>query len=182
MRNRNLLKNLGITKIKAITFASITYYIQHTFIQQTMFSKSTEYALRAAIYIAKNSTEEKKISITEVAEAIDSPQSFTAKILQLLTKDNKVISSISGPHGGFYMTKKAKRLSVRAILNAMGEDEILDKCVLGLAECSESMPCPMHSKYKFIKAQLLDLFETETIGKLASDAKSGGVFINNKKK
>lgn len=147
-----------------------------------MFSKSTEYALRAAIYIAKNSTEDKKISITEVAEAIDSPQSFTAKILQFLTKDNKIISSISGPHGGFYMTEKAKKLPVRAILEAMGEDAVLDKCVLGLAECSESKPCPMHSRYKVIKKQLINLFETETIGKLAYNVKSGEVFINNKKK
>jgi len=147
-----------------------------------MFSKSTEYALRAAIYIAKNSTEEKKIGIQEIAEAIDSPQSFTAKILQLLTKDNKVVSSITGPHGGFYMTKKAKNLPVRAVLDAMNEDKMLDKCVLGLAKCSESKPCPMHAKYKIIKEQLIDLFETETIGKLAYDAKSSGVYIGNKKK
>ena len=147
-----------------------------------MFSKSTEYALRAAIYIAQKSSEEKKIGITEVAKAIDSPQSFTAKILQLLAKDNKVVSSITGPHGGFYMTNKAKSLPVRAILDAMGEDKILDKCVLGLAKCSDNKPCPMHSKYKIIKEQLIDLFEAETIGELASDAKSGGVFISNKKK
>ena len=147
-----------------------------------MFSKSTEYALRATIYIAQKSSKDKKIGITEVAKAIDSPQSFTAKILQLLAKDNKVVSSITGPHGGFYMTKKAKSLPVRAILDAMGEDKILDRCVLGLAKCSDNKPCPMHSKYKIIKEQLIDLFEVETIGELASDAKSGGVFISNKKK
>lgn len=147
-----------------------------------MFSKSTEYALRATIYIAQKSNENKKIGIAEVAKAIDSPQSFTAKILQLLTKDNKVISSITGPNGGFYMTEKAKSLPVRAILDATGEDKILGKCVLGLAKCSENKPCPMHSKYKLIKKELIDLFETETIGKLANDAKSGNVFINNKKK
>ena len=80
------------------------------------------------------------------------------------------------------MTKKAKSLPVGAILDAMGEDKILDRCVLGLAKCSENKPCPMHLKYKIIKEQLIDLFETETIGKLAYDAKSGGVFISNKKK
>ena len=147
-----------------------------------MFSKSTEYALRATIYIAQKSTKKKKIGITEVAKAIDSPKSFTAKILQFLTKDNKIIRSISGPHGGFYMTEKTKKLPVRAILDAMGEDAVLDKCVLGLEECSETKPCPMHSRYKFIKAQLIELFETETIGKLAFDTKAGSVFINNNKK
>jgi Rrf2 family protein len=145
-----------------------------------MFSKSTEYALRATLYIAQKGSEEKKIGIKEVSKAIDSPLSFTAKILQSLTKENKIISSISGPHGGFYMTDKAKRLPVRAILEAMGEDELIDRCVLGLAKCSEIKPCPMHSKYKVIKKQLIQLFETESILNLADEIKTGEVFIKLK--
>ena len=81
-----------------------------------MFSKATEYALRATIHIAKNSSEEKKLGIEEIAKSIDSPKSFTAKILQLLAKDNKIISSVRGPNGGFFITEKAKKLPVRAIL------------------------------------------------------------------
>ena len=145
-----------------------------------MFSKSTEYALRATLYIAQKGSEEKKIGIGEVSKAIGSPRSFTAKILQALTKENKIISSISGPHGGFYMTEKAKNLPVRVILEAMGEEELLDKCVLGLAKCSEAKPCPMHSKYKIIKKQLNDLFEKATILHLADDIKTGEVFIKLK--
>lgn len=144
-----------------------------------MFSKTTEYALRAAIYIAQEGSENNKISIVAIAKAIDSPQSFTAKILQLLTRDSKVISSVPGPNGGFYMTEAAKQLPVYSILVATGEDITLNKCVLGLDKCSESKPCPMHSRYKSIKKQLLQLFETETIGKLATDAKLGSVFIKN---
>ncbi len=56
-----------------------------------MFSKATEYALRATIYLAQNSSEDKKIGIRSIAIAINSPESFTAKILQLLTKNNKII-------------------------------------------------------------------------------------------
>ena len=144
-----------------------------------MFSKATQYALRAAICIAQKGTEEKKIGIDEISKAIDSPKSFTAKILQELGKDNKVIRSVSGPNGGFFMTEKARKLPVRAILEAMGENEALGKCVLGLIKCSETKPCPMHSKYKIIKKQLIELFETKTIQHLADDIKNGDVFINN---
>lgn len=147
-----------------------------------MFSKATEYALRATIFIAGNGTEENKIGIEEITKAIDSPRSFTAKILQALRKDGKIIHSVSGPNGGFYMTAKGRALPVRAILEAMGENEVLDKCVLGLAKCSETKPCPMHSKYKIIKEQLIELFETKTIQDLADDIKKGDVFINNKSK
>ncbi len=145
-----------------------------------MFSKSTEYALRATLYIAQKGSKEKKIGIGEVSKAIDSPRSFTAKILQALTKENKIICSISGPHGGFYMTDEAKNLPVRAILEAMEEDELLDKCVLGLPKCSESKPCPMHSKYKVVKRQLNDLFETETINQLVKGIKTGSIFMKLK--
>ena len=136
-----------------------------------MFSKTTEYALRATIYIAQNSSEEKKVGIQAIAKAIDSPKSFTAKILQLLTRDNKIISSTPGPHGGFYITEKAKKLPARSILKVMDEDEALEKCVLGLKQCSDASPCPMHPQYKLIKQQLKELFESKTIQNLADELK-----------
>jgi len=147
-----------------------------------MFSKATEYALRATIYIAQKSSEENKLGIEEISKAIDSPQSFTAKILQSLTKDNKIISSVRGPNGGFFISEKAKKLPARSILLAMGEDDVLEKCVLGLKKCSEIQPCPMHAQYKSIKQQLIKLFVTKTIKQLAADIKDGVIFINNKKK
>ena len=134
-----------------------------------MFSKATEYALRATIYIAQKGSKENKIGLPELAKGINSPKSFTAKILQLLTADNKIISSTRGPNGGFYMTEKAKKLPVRAILEAMNEDEVLEKCALGLKRCSEVNPCPMHHQYKIIKKQLKELFETKTIQNLADE-------------
>ena len=136
-----------------------------------MFSKATEYALRATIYIAQNSSEEKKVSILSISKAIDSPKSFTAKILQSLTRGNKIVSSMPGPNGGFYMTEKAKKLPARAILKAMDEDGALEKCVLGLNQCSDASPCPMHSQYKLIKLQLKDLFESKSIQNLADEFK-----------
>lgn len=145
-----------------------------------MFSKATEYALRATIYIAQKSTEEKKLGIEEIAKAIDSPQSFTAKILQSLTRNN-IVSSVRGPNGGFFISEKAKKLPARSVLQAMGEDDVLEKCVLGLKKCSEVQPCPMHAQYKSIKQQLIKLFVTKTIQQLAADIKDGVVFINNKK-
>ena len=146
-----------------------------------MFSKATEYALRATIYIAQKSSKENKLSIAEIAKAIDSPVSFTAKIIQSLTPNDKLISSVRGPNGGFYITEKAKKLSVRAVLMAMGESEILDKCVLGLNKCSETKPCPMHNQYKTIKHQLISLFETKTIQQLAEEMSNGDAYLNNKK-
>lgn len=136
-----------------------------------MFSKATEYALRATIFIAKNSTIEKKIGIEEISKAINSPQYFTAKILQILTKQ-KVIFSSPGPHGGFYLSAKTKKKPIRTILKAMGENDVLEKCILGLKLCSEKSPCPLHEQYKVIKLQMIGLFEEKSIEVLACEVNS----------
>jgi Rrf2 family transcriptional regulator, iron-sulfur cluster assembly transcription factor len=144
-----------------------------------MFSKTAEYALRATIYIAQKSSEENKLGIDEIAKSIDAPKSFTAKILQLLTRNNELISSVRGPNGGFYITEKAKGLSIRTILETIKEDDVFTKCVLGLKACSEAQPCPMHFQYKPIKQQLIRLFETKTIRDLAKELKTGERFLAN---
>ena len=60
-----------------------------------MFSKACEYGIKASIFIAINSYEGKRVSPKEIAKEIDSPEAFTAKILQALVKNN-VITCIYG--------------------------------------------------------------------------------------
>ncbi|MCC6817182.1 MAG: Rrf2 family transcriptional regulator [Saprospiraceae bacterium] len=144
-----------------------------------MFSKSTEYALRAVIFIAKWGSPQNKISIDRIAQAIDSPKSFTAKILQKLTRDNVLISSITGPNGGFYLSEEAKDSTLMKVLELLDEDHVITKCVLGLQECSESNPCPMHSRYKLIKPQLTHMFSNKTIRDLVHDLEDTNVTLTN---
>jgi Rrf2 family transcriptional regulator, iron-sulfur cluster assembly transcription factor len=146
-----------------------------------MFSKTAEYALRATLFIAQRGTPEHKLSIMEISKAIDSPRSFTAKILQVLSKDNKIVSSVRGPNGGFFLTSQAKKLPARAILQAFEKQDVLKKCVLGLQRCSEIKPCPMHQEYKLIRDQLIQLFEKKSIGVLAVEIDKEHIFINNAK-
>ena len=142
-----------------------------------MFSKTAEYALRATIFIAQKSTETKKLGIDEISRSIDAPRSFTAKILQLLTKDNLIISSVRGVSGGFYITDASKNLSIRTVLETIGEDNVLTKCVLGLSTCTEQKPCPLHDQYKPIKEQLTRMFESKTIRDLAEKLQNGKIFL-----
>ena len=51
-----------------------------------MFSKTCEYAIRATIYIASESSAGKRCGIRDIARKIESPEPFTAKILQRLVK------------------------------------------------------------------------------------------------
>ena len=47
-----------------------------------MFSKETEYALRALVYIRGQNNSGRRPGITEIALEIEAPHYFTAKILQ----------------------------------------------------------------------------------------------------
>ncbi|MCW5914639.1 MAG: Rrf2 family transcriptional regulator [Chitinophagaceae bacterium] len=134
-----------------------------------MFSKTTEYALRAALYVAKEGKDGRKISIDEIAEAIGSPRHFTAKVLQALSRDGRVIDSERGPGGGFFLARGSGQLPVSILLEAMGEMKVLTGCVLGLPNCSAERPCAMHHKYEGIKKQLLHLFETTTVESLSEE-------------
>src|SRR5690606_13909092 len=77
-----------------------------------MFAKACEYGTRAAIYIAEQSLEDRKVSLKEVAEAIDSPEAYTSKILQLLSH-NQLIISEKGPAGGYRSEEHTSELQSR---------------------------------------------------------------------
>ncbi|MGB0369618.1 MAG: RrF2 family transcriptional regulator, partial [Flavobacteriales bacterium] len=63
-----------------------------------MFSKACEYGIRATLFIAQNAAESNRVSLKEISKKINSPEAFTAKILQQLAR-NKIIVSYKGPHG-----------------------------------------------------------------------------------
>ena len=66
-----------------------------------MLSKSTEYAIRALVFVQLRNWDEKRPSVREIAKEIEAPESYTAKILQTLTK-NKLMDSLKGRGGGFF--------------------------------------------------------------------------------
>ena len=147
-----------------------------------MFSKSTEYALRAIIYLARKSSVDQKIGISELADAIGSPKSFTAKILQKLTKGNRFISSVTGPTGGFYLTEQAKKKSLLHVLTLLEDEGVITGCILGLRECSSVNPCPLHNQYQHIKPQLLDMLDHKTVNDLANEMKDPRIVIHHELK
>lgn len=133
-----------------------------------MFSKSCQYAIRAIIYISIQSKRENKVGIKEVSNEIDSPEHFTAKILQKLSKKNFIRSS-KGPNGGFYLEEEDMNISLIDIVKEIDGDQLFVGCGLGLKNCSDSHPCPIHEDYKKIKAKLIYMLENYKIGMLLDD-------------
>ncbi|MFK7049269.1 MULTISPECIES: Rrf2 family transcriptional regulator [Flavobacterium] len=142
-----------------------------------MFSKTCEYGIRATIFIASESVINKKISQKQIADQIDSPMAFTAKILQKLVHKD-IVSSSKGSGGGFYIEKyKLKKITLLEIVEALDCGSMIRGCGLGLRDCSEDHPCPFHDKYKDIKSKLLKVFKSTTLDELASGIKKGNTFL-----
>lgn len=143
----------------------------------TMFSKACEYGIKASIYIACNSYDEKRVSLKEIAKEIDSPEAFTAKILQDLVR-NSIINSVKGAYGGFEIPKnQIASIKLSQIVTAIDGDNIYHGCGLGLHVCDENHPCPVHDQFKVIRNQLKVMLEETNLEQLALDIKSGVSFL-----
>jgi Rrf2 family iron-sulfur cluster assembly transcriptional regulator len=142
-----------------------------------MFSKACEYGIKASIFIAINSYEDRRVNPKEVSEEINSPTAFTAKILQALVRHN-IVKSLKGPYGGFSIEKnKISSIKLSQIVSAIDGDKIFNGCGLGLHTCNEEHPCPVHYKFKIVRRELKDLLENTNLMQLALDIKSGASFL-----
>lgn len=138
-----------------------------------IFSKACEYGIRAASYVALQSLQGRRVNLKEISEEIESPEAFTAKILQLLVRNN-IIESVKGAAGGFEVErKKMGRVRLLDIVKAIDGPFDENKCVLGLSRCSHLHPCPVHDKYKHIKAELQNMLQNTSLFEMSSDLKSG---------
>jgi len=134
-----------------------------------MFSKSCEYGLRAVVFIAQESLEGRKPGSVQVSNAIDSPEAFTGKILQILKK-KKVIDSIKGPYGGFYMPEeRIKSISISKIVTAIDGDSVYTSCGMGLKACDEKAPCYLHDYFATIRGDLKRMLEENTLYNMLHD-------------
>ncbi|HRK52649.1 MAG TPA: Rrf2 family transcriptional regulator [Cyclobacteriaceae bacterium] len=141
-----------------------------------MFSKACEYAIRATLYISIKSVEGSRLGIKEIAKEIDSPEPFTAKILQTLSREG-IISSIKGPKGGFYLEPNAKPIPINSIIKAIDGEDVLHTCTLGLRECSDKFPCPIHHEVKEYKEHVRKTMKSKTVQDLTLELSKGKTFL-----
>jgi Rrf2 family protein len=130
------------------------------------------------VLIACKASIDSKISIKTVAEELDIPTPYLGKILQKLTKNN-IIQSVKGPNGGFYVEEKGQKISIIRIIQVMDGLDFFTTCGLGMKECSDEHPCPLHDEYKIYKEHLWKLFNNKTVADMVASIKNGNSFIKN---
>lgn len=138
-----------------------------------MFSKACEYAIKATIYIAQQSHQQKRANVKEVARSVNAPEAFTAKILQQLCREH-VLESVRGKQGGFiFDIEKQKQVKIYDVVRIMDGDAIFTDCGLGLKKCSEVNPCPVHEDFKKVRENLIYMTQKYSFYDLALKTENG---------
>lgn len=143
-----------------------------------MFSKACEYGLKAMISISAKSSRGERTNLKEISKDIESPEQFTAKILQQLSR-NQLIHSVQGAYGGFEIPKdKLSKVKLIDIVRTIDGDKIFTGCGLGLEACDESKPCPIHYKFAEIRNDLAKLLNETTLDELSTGVLGGLTFLH----
>lgn len=141
-----------------------------------MFSNSAKYALKAVLYLAVNSSEENRIMVKDMFEAINVPKTYLAKLLQELVR-HKLVSSSRGPKGGFYLNEQNRVRPIAEVINVIDGRKRLESCLLSMEDCNYDKPCPLHHMFVPSRSQLIENLERKTIDDLAEDLKNKRAFL-----
>ena len=131
-----------------------------------MLGKTTEYAIRALVYVYIQNQKGKRPGYKEIAKEIDSPEQFTAKVLQNLARA-ELISSMKGRGGGFFFLDAAAPLTLYEIIRIIEGEKFFTKCGFGLKMCDCETPCPLHEDYSPVREEFYKLVKSRTIQSLA---------------
>ncbi len=141
-----------------------------------MLSNSSKYAVKAVLYLAMNSNKDKRVMVKDMAQPINVPQAYIAKLLQELSRSG-VISSIKGPRGGFYLSEKDRNRTLMDVISVIDDENKLNSCVLSLEKCNANKPCPLHNLVSPTMTTFLKSLRETTIEDFSNQIRQGLVFL-----
>ena len=141
-----------------------------------MLSYTCKTAIKATIFLSSKSDKAEKANIREISGRINASEHTVGKILQLLAR-KKIINSLKGPTGGFYLNEEQQQQPIINIVEAIEGDAIFKGCGLGLSKCSASHPCPIHDEYKVVRDLMEKIFRERKVRDLCGAVNSGLAYL-----
>ncbi|MFQ5430768.1 MAG: RrF2 family transcriptional regulator [Phycisphaerae bacterium] len=130
-----------------------------------MFTRTSEYALRAAIHLAQHQ-DRWPIPGKQIAEEAGIPPKYLAKVLGDLVRAG-VLHSNRGKSGGFSMVRSPE--DVR-LIEIVAPFEQLDRrrCPFGRGTCNDENPCPAHHTWQRVVQVEQDFLSRTTVRDIAA--------------
>jgi Rrf2 family protein len=133
-----------------------------------MLSKTSQYALRAILYLARQPVD-RRVRASDVAEDLGIPANYMAKILHSLAR-NGLLRSERGPGGGFRLARAPHDVTVADAIEPFEKLASSRMCPLGRSVCRDSSPCAVHKRWKVASAGMLEFFRETTVAELQETA------------
>jgi Rrf2 family protein len=111
----------------------------------------------------------RKVMTSTIARASDIPDSFLAKVLQILARSG-IVESCRGTGGGFSLLKPPGEITLRQIVEAVEGDIALNECLVHKNACKRVGSCPTHKVWKEAQEKLLQVLDRANLADLTRDA------------
>lgn len=131
-------------------------------------TKQADYALRAMLYLAQLSPNE-RASTSTIASEQAIPPSFLAKIISQLSIAGLIHTS-RGAHGGVSLAVSPEKISVLDVVEAIDGPLALNECTLNPSICPSGSDCPLHSLWCEAQAELVKKLKHTTFASVAKMA------------
>lgn len=131
-----------------------------------MLSQTSEYALRAVLYLALHAGDG-PLKIEEIAGALELPRNYLSKTLHQLARVG-VLASGRGKHGGFQLGRPAEELTLGDIVLQFEPATLAKHCLLGEGICSDETACAAHARWKLISDPMRAFFNETTVAGLVN--------------
>jgi len=127
-----------------------------------MLSQTVEYALRATLFVARSHPQ--PLPVGDIADAVDAPRGYLAKILSELARAG-ILESSRGPGGGFRIATHPNALALADIVRAIDGNEER-RCLLGHGRCGDNPSCTAHARWAPIANEMDAFFGKTTLADL----------------
>jgi len=128
-------------------------------------TKNTDYALIAIHFMACQDADF-VVNTKTLAEIYNIPSELLAKIMQMLAKGG-VLKSISGPKGGYLLTRSADRITIAEVLEAVEGPIRIIRCEDD--ECAQMERCTVRLPLMKIEQKVVAYLDRVSVAQLYQD-------------
>ncbi len=133
-----------------------------------IYRRSGQLALQASLLLALEPAGTPR-RVSEIADELGVPRTYLAKVLQGLTRVG-LLRAVRGPGGGVCLARSPREIHLWDVLSAIEPARELEQCFLGLGQCNEVQPCPLHDAWGPIRTHILEMLQTKSLWQFASEA------------
>jgi len=127
------------------------------------FQKTTEYAIRVMVYLAKHKT--KRFSANTLHKKLDIPYKYLSRLMSKLSAAD-LVDVRSGKLGGYKMKHKLSEIYLYQIADLVEGLEDYERCLLGFPNCSDERPCSIHQQWMDHREGIRDMLYNTSLADL----------------